>query len=309
MNIKNILQSYGFEPEDKGQYYIIICPSCGKKEAFVYKKTSKIECNRKNKCGFFGDINEIIKTKNIKKSAKYFEDDLKEEIIPKENELIIPDGLHYFKENKNSIIENTAKDYLYNRGINNIKELGYIFEPNSFFNKTIFIPFYENKKLIYYICRDWTNNRFLNGKQLRYINPKGINASNYVYNIDKIKDEVFIFEGIFDALTLEKQIGTATLKSVASIKQIIKILDKNPKRIVFVPDNDEAGKNSININLKNFLKFKAPSQNIKFYIYLLKKVKDFNESGKKEIKIEDCIEIKNKKFIPELIEIKSPSYI
>jgi len=38
-------------PEDKGAYWVLNCPHCGKHEAFLYKNSSVIICNRKNHCG------------------------------------------------------------------------------------------------------------------------------------------------------------------------------------------------------------------------------------------------------------------
>jgi len=41
------------EPVKKGEgRYLLICPSCNKKEAFIYENTEIIECNRKNNCGY-----------------------------------------------------------------------------------------------------------------------------------------------------------------------------------------------------------------------------------------------------------------
>lgn len=40
------------EPEDKRSYYLLTCPNCGKREAFIYKTGTRIICNRRDKCGF-----------------------------------------------------------------------------------------------------------------------------------------------------------------------------------------------------------------------------------------------------------------
>lgn len=39
-------------PQDKGAYYLLTCPACGKREAFVYKDGTRITCNRRENCGF-----------------------------------------------------------------------------------------------------------------------------------------------------------------------------------------------------------------------------------------------------------------
>ncbi len=39
-------------PQDKGIYYALTCPACGKREAYIYKAGApRIRCNRRDKCG------------------------------------------------------------------------------------------------------------------------------------------------------------------------------------------------------------------------------------------------------------------
>lgn len=39
-------------PQDKGDHYLLTCPACGKREAFIYKAgTPRLVCNRRDKCG------------------------------------------------------------------------------------------------------------------------------------------------------------------------------------------------------------------------------------------------------------------
>ena len=39
-------------PEISGDHYILTCPSCGKREAFLYLNSHLIICNRQNNCGY-----------------------------------------------------------------------------------------------------------------------------------------------------------------------------------------------------------------------------------------------------------------
>lgn len=51
-------------PIDKGSYYTLICPNCGKKEAYILKRGKLlpiIYCNRKNKCAYKSPIWAYIK--------------------------------------------------------------------------------------------------------------------------------------------------------------------------------------------------------------------------------------------------------
>jgi len=39
-------------PQDKGKYYLLTCPKCGKPETYLYKTGIYIKCSRINKCGY-----------------------------------------------------------------------------------------------------------------------------------------------------------------------------------------------------------------------------------------------------------------
>ena len=227
------------------------------------------------------------------------------EVVEVEKELELPEGLHFFHEKKLGIIGRKAKRYLENRGIDP-SGLGYIFKNNSDFNKRIFVPFYENGKMVYFIARAFDDNPF------RYKNPDGFNASEVVYNIDNIEDEVFIFEGVFDALSLKSQIATCMLSNSLKREQAIKILDKMPNRITFVLDNDEDPKTrsiierSLNKNIKLLMEHKSPSLQLDIFIYRPpEEYKDFNEysvaTGTGFINYKDC-EKYNPRSVKKLLE-------
>ena len=42
----------GLNPQDKGEYYLLTCPKCGKAETYLYKTGIYIKCSRINKCGY-----------------------------------------------------------------------------------------------------------------------------------------------------------------------------------------------------------------------------------------------------------------
>ena len=39
-------------PQDKGKYYLLTCPKCGKPETYLYKTGIYIKCGRINRCGY-----------------------------------------------------------------------------------------------------------------------------------------------------------------------------------------------------------------------------------------------------------------
>jgi len=207
------------------------------------------------------------------------------EYIEKTQEFELPDGLRWFSEHNEGIIGRQALKYLKNRKISEevINELGYIYEPGSEYDKMIFIPFYEDGELVYYICRDFTGDNYL-----RYNFPHGLNSKKFVYNIDKIDDSVFIFEGVFDALALEKQVGTALLSADLGKDQASKILNRAPKDIIFVPDNDETGSKTLQKNINMLWKYKPPSINPNIWVYEISDVKDFSETGQNFINMAEC---------------------
>lgn len=240
----------------------------------------------------------------------YFSKDNEEvtykDVINQTSSLELPEGLIFFSDgNPESRTYKLAKIYLHKRNIP-LDGLGYIYDPKGDFKTTfhnrIFIPFYEDGELVYYICRAFDNS------SLRYKNPKGVDAGNYVFNIDNLQDDIFIFEGVFDAMSLTGgQQGTAMLSNKMKQIQITKILDRAPKRIIFVTENDinpiaiEVGRRNLFNNIKDFIKYKPLSLNIEFLIYNIPKgYKDFNEfsvkTGTNYINIENCIPWKQQKF-------------
>jgi len=47
-------------PQDKGSYFLLTCPNCRKREAFIYKDGTRIICNRRDKCGFIQSLWDYI---------------------------------------------------------------------------------------------------------------------------------------------------------------------------------------------------------------------------------------------------------
>ena len=66
LDLYSILSRYHLEPADKGNYYVVKCPVCGHKEAYIYKpeySTSErlfIKCNREKNCGEVTGIFDLI---------------------------------------------------------------------------------------------------------------------------------------------------------------------------------------------------------------------------------------------------------
>ena len=186
--------------------------------------------------------------------------------------------------------------------------LGYFPRSDANYSGRIFIPFYENDELVYFLARSYT------GSELRYKNPPGLSA-DVIFNYDNINDTVVIFEGAFDAMSLENYPGTAILSNKLREGQAKKLMGiSSIKNIIFVPDKDEKPEtrklilNNLIANYDLLNKFKKLSKTIKFYIYNIPDgYKDFNEYKQKtgcgEIKIEDCESFNKNKILFDIMRI------
>lgn len=190
--------------------------------------------------------------------------------------------------------------YLQQRKINP-SGLGYFPRSDSEYSGRIFIPFYENGELVYFLARSYI------GSELRYKNPPGLSA-DVIFNYDNIDDTVVIFEGAFDAMSLENYPGTAILSNKLKEGQAKKLMGVSTiKNVVFVPDKDEKSEtrklilNNMIANYDMLNKYRKLSRKMKFYVYNIPDgYKDFNEykqkAGNGEIHFEDC-EVFNKNKI------------
>lgn len=151
----------------------------------------------------------------------------------------------------------------------------------NFYFQKIIIPTYENGNMVYFQARDFTGGSF------RYMNPKlGKTQVVYFYDLLKEGDRIFITEGPFDAMTLFDYSATCIMGSVISEPQVMKILKKKPKEIIFVPDFDPDEETKIKIistMMKNIKKVRALSDNkIEVGVFKWNKLsqkKDINEAG------------------------------
>lgn len=113
-------------PEDRGQYYLISCPSCNKREAYIYKnKKPYLVCNRRDKCGYNKSLWDYIQEKGnltgqetLKELARIANYTLADKVIAQEDidrqrerESILEEALSLFISRKEE-----AKAYLKGRG-------------------------------------------------------------------------------------------------------------------------------------------------------------------------------------------------
>lgn len=174
--------------------------------------------------------------------------------------------------------------------------MGYIFNPSSDFNRRVVVPFFEDGRIVYFIARavDKTN-------PMRYLCIRKLDSKDYVFNIDNINEEFVIAEGVFDACSLTiDQAATCLLSADIGTKQLEKIFDKRPKKIIYVPDSDRTGQMKMDKNIKKILMY-CPYTGLEIYVYNVPKpFKDLNEqkiaTGKNFILKKECYEYGSKLF-------------
>lgn len=182
-----------------------------------------------------------------------------------------------------------AIKFLFNKNISpqTVKRFGLKYFPSNYYKARLYIPFYMNHELVFFQARDLLGEDLFfkvhkrKRKYRKYLNPKGIQKSQIVYNYDSILEggTVVVVEGPFDAMTVKN--GVAILGNTISKPQAKKIAEKNPKKIIFVPDNDEAGRSTLIKNIK-IMKEIAPEIEVGYY-ELDSRYKDANEAGLKEV--------------------------
>ena len=95
-----------------------------------------------------------------------------------------------------------AKKYLQGRGFDlqflDSQGIGYCYDGE--WRGRIIVPFKQQGRLVYFLGRSFMQSK------LRYKNPTDVPKSHLIYNQDALilYDHVYIFEGLFDALTLGK---------------------------------------------------------------------------------------------------------
>jgi len=118
-------------PVDKGGYYLLNCPSCGKHESFLYKDSVYINCNRLNQCGISVSIWDYIQQNKGLSNRETLEElaanagvslpalkDYNEEkaIESQQKSNILEIALIYFKNLITEDIGSRACEYLLSRG-------------------------------------------------------------------------------------------------------------------------------------------------------------------------------------------------
>lgn len=292
-----------------GDYYILRCPVCGKREAYLYLDDIKkyyennnhqipIRCNRLNKCGETSYLNDNIQIQIDTLPKQKPTVQIKEEGIQ-----LIQKLVNYYCHTLNgnssdfdfSIRGISNKTLKQNRIIYLKKEFANIintphtaplfsnkYRTPNYDNRDIFIPLfnYSNEcERILLRSKDPSPEQKKKEIQLMLIQG-GID----IWNIqDLIRDDInyiFITEGVYDGLSfkeINQQFGVISLPGVKKYKKIIKEIKKNlnickSKKFIIATDNDKAGE-----EYSHKLEAELDALGIQHTAFDLKHYKDANE--------------------------------
>lgn len=150
-------------------------------------------------------------------------------------EMQLPEFFHLL--NEPSVFQKRAINYLKYRkfDIDKLIELGVGYCINGDYIGRIIFPFVNNNKLVYFVARDFL------GRDPKYLNPPA--TSNFsskgdiFYNEDALilYDEVYLVEGVTDAITVGKQ-AIASLGWSLSKIQLAKLMMSHVDIINIIPD-------------------------------------------------------------------------
>lgn len=249
-----------------------------KKAGINYKKNGAWNCFKSGESGSFWKFVKIIKGfENEKISKLYFiknyfsQQDLlssvydNDEIISThEEELFLPEDSRRINKN-----DKVYYDYLLGRHFTDeIIERSNVMISEK--ERRVIFPIYERGRLSFFARRSVDP---LN--PLRWLNSKSEN-SNPVWNIENVGSEIFIFEGLFDAIRLWPK-GVAIFGNTLREGQMQKILDKDPYKIVVVLDGDDVGRDAQKRAAK---KLASKHDNVWIHLWNKEDEKDFSAMEK-----------------------------
>lgn len=247
-------------------YSVNPCPICGHNDNFrVYDDTNSFHCFSLDEGGtiidYFIKVEGLSKKEAIDKLCKVTgtpretikEKEYKPKTPKKEQER--QENAERIDEIHNFVMTNFKKmqdkkiliDYLAKRGIDQeaIEKYHLFICDDEIGTKRLYIPIIEDGKAKAYLGRAIDDNA-----PLRYRNSKGttINPFNLEYIKEKAKDneQIFICEGVFDAISIEEQgFKAISLNSTQNTNKLLEALKENIEtakgyKYIIATDSDEA---------------------------------------------------------------------
>lgn len=296
-SILTIASSLGIDLKKVGNTYRSgsIAPDGGGENAFcVYPETNRWF---DFKLGFGGDITDLVayfKFNGDKKSALL-------DLLPEYKKFIDP----FFakrKEFQQKVEQNYA--YLVNPDLKSFEQNGHILEylhkrklTDEYIKKIkigveyphkLFIPYWDinGKEAVYYITRrlpDIYGNENQNDPKYKKAslenNPHFKNSPWGLHTLNRENDELFITEGIFDAMLLDQSGASVLTPNGGDFGQnwdYVINLSKEFKSVILAFDNDEAGKEFTFKAAQKFIKEGVP---FNCAVFIGKDIAEFYQAG------------------------------
>lgn len=187
----------------------------------------------------------------------------------------LPDGFRLINQGT-STTSKVMQSYVNKRGFDTqqLSKLGVGYCAKGDYMGYLILPFYSQGRLTYF------NARLVIGNGPRYNNPPksvtGLGKEFLIYNVDALElyNQIYICEGVFNALTMGER-AIATMGKAVSAVQVNKLIKSPARKFILLLDPD-AIKQAISLALK-LINFKAVK------IIRLPEGKDANDLGRKEV--------------------------
>lgn len=243
------------QAKDKGEYYICNCPDCNHNEAFFYKGSNFLNCNRENECG----ETFIIDFKDKKKSY-YKEKETKNNVKNYNSLFNFISNVIDFDNHKNGKFSIRKKEY---RGLSNPPIYDFskdeltreTFENKKEENKlglalkdyNLIIPIFNEEKLERVLFR---SDKDLPKGQPKEKQLKISEVARDFYSNKLESKTIFITEGLIDGFSVEEvapDVGIISLTGCKKTRDFKNYISDNletfkDKDLIIAFDNDNAGK-------------------------------------------------------------------
>ena len=268
-----------------GWLRVPICPYCHREQKMsINLNTYRTNCFRCNEHPSPAQM--VMDIENLEtyselitflRNGDFTELEFKEEKVElaEPKPIYLPESFKLINQGESHIAKIT-RNYLKHRGfdINELSKhgIGYCTEGDYF--GYVILPFYSNGKLTYF------NARLVIGNGPRYNNPPksvtGLGKEFLIFNEDALElyNQVYICEGVFNALTIGER-AIATMGKAVSRYQVNTLIKSPVKRFILLLDPDAKDK-AIDLALK-LVNFKSVK------VVYLPEGKDCNDLGRKEV--------------------------
>jgi len=182
-------------------------------------------------------------------------------------------------------------EYIYSRALT-LEDYDFYWSSEEGFDNRLIIPYYFRNQIVGYTCR-----RIDEGKA-KYLADQ---QPGYVFNLDRQnyhRQFIIVCEGQFDAISID---GVAVMSNEIN-KQQSMLINQLGKKVVVVPDRDQAGLKIIESALDNNYKVSMPDWD--------NDIKDINDAVKYYGKLKTLLIIKNAILESELkIKLRSREWL